>query len=83
MVSTFLHSPPRAAACYGILLTLLGAPHCLTDNNEHLELRMKHFPTIADDLLALLERCKSGLKPGGMLVIKENVCERGFIVDPV
>ncbi|KAK9902710.1 hypothetical protein WJX75_003523 [Coccomyxa subellipsoidea] len=35
-----------------------------------------------DDLLALLERCKSGLKPGGILVIKENVCERGFIVDP-
>ena len=39
--------------------------------------------TCTDDLLALLERCKAGLKPGGMIVIKENVCERGFVVDPV
>ncbi len=37
----------------------------------------------ADDLLALLERCKGGLKPGGLMIFKENVCENGFVVDPV
>ena len=37
----------------------------------------------ADDLLQLLERCKSGLKDDGVVIIKENVCEQGFIVDPV
>ena len=37
----------------------------------------------ADDLLALLERGKAGLKPGGLFIIKENICEQGFIVDPV
>ena len=37
----------------------------------------------ADDLLQLLERCKSGLKEDGLVIVKENVCERGFVVDPV
>jgi len=36
-----------------------------------------------DDLLAFLERCKDGLHADGMLIIKENVCEKGFVVDPV
>lgn len=35
-----------------------------------------------DDLLALLERSKAGLKPSGLVVIKENICDQGFIVDP-
>ncbi|CAL5229119.1 g12384 [Coccomyxa viridis] len=34
-----------------------------------------------DDLLQLLERCKSGLKEDGLVIIKENVCEQGFVVD--
>ena len=38
---------------------------------------------LADDLVALLERCKAGLREGGIVVIKENVCRTGFIVDPV
>lgn len=33
--------------------------------------------------MALLERCKAGLRPDGIVVIKENVCKEGFIVDPV
>ena len=37
----------------------------------------------ADDLLQLLKRCRSGLTEGGLVIIKENVCEQGFIVDPV
>ena len=37
----------------------------------------------AEDLLQLLERCKDGLKEDGLVIIKENVCERGFVVDPV
>lgn len=34
-----------------------------------------------DDLLALLQRCKDGLKPDGIVFVKENVCRQGFIVD--
>jgi hypothetical protein len=37
----------------------------------------------AADLLALLERCKAGLKQDGIIIIKENICGTGFIVDPV
>ena len=37
----------------------------------------------AEDLLQLLERCKAGLKEDGLVIIKENVCERGFVVDLV
>ena len=40
-------------------------------------------PADAEDLLQLLERCKAGLKEDGLVIIKENVCERGFVVDPV
>ena len=36
-----------------------------------------------EDLLQLLERCKAGLREDGLVIIKENVCERGFVVDPV
>jgi hypothetical protein len=31
--------------------------------------------------VAFLQRAAAALKPGGMLFVKENVCERGFIVD--
>ncbi len=41
------------------------------------------LPMCADDLLQLLERCKSGLKEDGLVIIKENVCEQGFVVDQV
>lgn len=34
-----------------------------------------------DDLIAFLRRSAAALKPGGMLFVKENVCERGFILD--
>ena len=37
----------------------------------------------AEDLLQLLKRCRSGLKEDGLVIIKENVCEQGFVVDPV
>jgi hypothetical protein len=35
----------------------------------------------ADDLTAFLQRSAAALKPGGVLFVKENVCQRGFIVD--
>lgn len=34
-----------------------------------------------DDLVALLQRCAAALRPGGLIVIKENVCASGFVVD--
>lgn len=34
-----------------------------------------------DDLVALLHRCAAGLKRGGLVVVKENNCKEGFIVD--
>lgn len=38
----------------------------------------KHTP---DDLVAFFKRCHAGLKPGGVLFVKENVCKEGFEVD--
>ncbi len=35
----------------------------------------------ADDLVAFFKRCHAGLKPGGVLFVKENVCKEGFEVD--
>lgn len=34
-----------------------------------------------DDAISFLNRCSAALKPGGMVFIKENVCDEGFIVD--
>lgn len=35
----------------------------------------------ADDATAFFQRCKKGLKPGGLVVVKENICSSGFIHD--
>lgn len=32
---------------------------------------------LTDDLVAFFERCKKGLKPGGYIVVKENVLATG------
>ena len=37
----------------------------------------------ADDAISFFVRCRTGLAPGGLIVIKENVCSKGFIVDKV
>ncbi|GBF88711.1 hypothetical protein Rsub_01610 [Raphidocelis subcapitata] len=34
------------------------------------------------DAVALFERCKTGLAPDGLIVVKENICGEGFVVDP-
>ncbi|ERN14764.1 alpha N-terminal protein methyltransferase 1 isoform X2 [Amborella trichopoda] len=34
-----------------------------------------------DDFIAFLERAKSGLKPGGFFVLKENIATNGFVLD--
>ena len=33
--------------------------------------------------MAFFQRCKTGLAPGGIIVVKENICSRGFVVDKV
>ena len=35
----------------------------------------------ADDANAFFQRCKKGLKAGGLVVVKENICSSGFIHD--
>ena len=35
----------------------------------------------ADDVVRFFERCGKALKPGGMLLCKENVSAEGFVVD--
>mmetsp|Transcript_10622 Transcript_10622/g.30241 ORF Transcript_10622/g.30241 Transcript_10622/m.30241 type:complete len:255 (+) Transcript_10622:263-1027(+) len=34
-----------------------------------------------EDVVALFERCRKGLKPDGIIVVKENICTSGFVVD--
>jgi len=34
-----------------------------------------------DDFIAFFTRCRRGLKKGGIIVLKENVCKDGFLVD--
>jgi len=34
-----------------------------------------------DDFVAFFTRCRRGLKPGGVICLKENVCKDGFVVD--
>jgi hypothetical protein len=34
-----------------------------------------------DDLIAFLKRCKEGLRPNGIIGIKENNASSGYIVD--
>lgn len=34
-----------------------------------------------EDAIIFLQRCASALKPGGLIFVKENVCNQGFIVD--
>ncbi|GJP32940.1 hypothetical protein CLOM_g7605 [Closterium sp. NIES-68] len=33
------------------------------------------------DLIAFLHRCVAGLRPGGIIVLKENTCHKGFVLD--
>ena len=35
------------------------------------------------DAVAFFQRCKTGLAPGGIIVVKENICAKGFVVDKV
>eukprot|EP00241_Pyramimonas_parkeae_P023394 CAMPEP_0114285158 /NCGR_PEP_ID=MMETSP0059-20121206/5032_1 /TAXON_ID=36894 /ORGANISM="Pyramimonas parkeae, Strain CCMP726" /LENGTH=265 /DNA_ID=CAMNT_0001406027 /DNA_START=36 /DNA_END=833 /DNA_ORIENTATION=+ len=34
-----------------------------------------------DDFVQFFDRCKNGLKPDGIIILKENNCESGFVVD--
>ncbi|KAF9168514.1 hypothetical protein DFQ26_006673 [Actinomortierella ambigua] len=34
-----------------------------------------------NDLIAFFQRCKKGLKPGGMIFVKENNAKVGFVID--
>ena len=38
-------------------------------------------PHPSDDAIAFIRRAMAALRPGGALVIKENVCSKGFVVD--
>lgn len=41
-----------------------------------------HSICVADDAAAFLQRCKAGLRAGGVIVVKENTCKHtDFVVD--
>ena len=33
------------------------------------------------DAISFFQRCQAGLKPGGLIIVKENICQDGFVVD--
>ena len=35
----------------------------------------------AADVLEWLQKCVAALKPGGLVILKENICATGFVVD--
>jgi protein N-terminal methyltransferase len=36
---------------------------------------------IAEDVVSLLKRCSQHVQPGGFIMVKENICREGFVVD--
>ena len=34
-----------------------------------------------EDAISFFHRCRNGLKPGGRIIVKENICQEGFVVD--
>ena len=35
----------------------------------------------AADVLQWMQKCVDALRPGGLLIVKENICSSGFVVD--
>ncbi len=35
----------------------------------------------AEDVLEWLRKCAAALRPGGLVILKENICAAGFAVD--
>ena len=47
-----------------------------------IKLECAHMMPHADDAVAFFDRCKAGLRPGGIIVVKENICKHtDFVVD--
>ena len=34
-----------------------------------------------EDAISFFRRCQEALKPGGKIIVKENICQDGFVVD--
>lgn len=34
-----------------------------------------------EDAISFFHRCQKALKPGGKIIVKENICQDGFVVD--
>lgn len=39
------------------------------------------YDVIAEDAVQFFRRCASAMRPQGVIFLKENVCDNGFIVD--
>lgn len=50
-----------------------------------LDPRLISLAWAADDAVAFFDRCRQGLKPDGVIIVKENICsaEANFVVDKV
>jgi protein N-terminal methyltransferase len=49
--------------------------------HTHTQPPQNRHPHQTADVVALFERCKAGLTADGLVVVKENVCSDGFVVD--
>ena len=66
--------PPLPSRSHSLFLR----PSTTTPPRQH---HLAHDVPIPDDAVSFLKRAHAALRPGGVLVVKENVCSSGFVVD--
>jgi AdoMet dependent proline di-methyltransferase len=74
----------RSSALTPSLLSLLALtpPSFVHPRRRHLaNTTSPNDVPIPDDAVSFLKRAHAALRPGGVLVVKENVCSSGFVVD--
>ena len=77
-------SRPFGRTCLSLLCCLPVGALLYTQHAGWLSLQSPtHCAGHAEDALAFFDRCRAGLLDGGIIVVKENICTKGFVVDKV